>query len=79
MKTQLLSIDEIKQKLQTGEVTMETSCMGEQGGWEKVKDALSAEAQKLQIDVGDKAQHVDDRNQSPLVPYLSGFYTLFWH
>ena len=47
MKTQLLSIDEIKKKLQTGEVTLDTSCMGDQGGWETIKDALAAEEQRL--------------------------------
>ena len=48
MKSQLLSIDEIKQKLQTGEVSLDSKCMGEQGGWHEVKDILAVEEQKPQ-------------------------------
>jgi hypothetical protein len=49
MKTELLSVEEIKQKLQTGEVTLETSCMGDQGGWEKVKDLLADQEREQSV------------------------------
>jgi hypothetical protein len=46
-KSQLLSIDEIKQKVQTGEVSLDANCMNEQGEWNQIKAVLAAQGQQI--------------------------------